>query len=128
MDLICNVCGNKKIFHKAGKNEKTGKTWKDFWGCDICYKNKGVKTENKEHKDIRNIGALWAKKSGNGLVYLSGEVEIGGNKTKITVFKNDRKNKPTHPDYNILLSTIRHQEVSKMHQDVIEEPEENLPF
>jgi hypothetical protein len=49
------------------------------------------------------IGALWAKDSG-GNKFLSGEIEIDGKKTRIVIFKNNRKEKETHPDYNILLS------------------------
>lgn len=52
------------------------------------------------------IGALWAKKSGSQS-FLSGEVEIDGVKTRIVVFKNNRKEKETHPDYNILLAGER---------------------
>ena len=52
------------------------------------------------------IGALWAKESG-GNKFLSGEVEVDGQKVRIVVFKNNRKEKETHPDYNILLAGER---------------------
>ena len=53
----------------------------------------------------KSIGALWIKTSKNGNKYMSGEVEINGQKHKITVFKNNYKEKETHPDYKIMPQT-----------------------
>lgn len=51
--------------------------------------------------DAKNIGALW-KKEKNGKTFLSGTIEIGAIKVKVCVFKNDRKDKETSPDYRIV--------------------------
>lgn len=49
------------------------------------------------------LGALWLNESKNGNKYMSGELEINGEKIRIVVFKNT-KQKETHPDYKILKS------------------------
>lgn len=60
------------------------------------------------------IGALWLKKSKNGLVYMSGQVEIDGTKHQITVFKNERKEEGSNqPDYQILKSEYKKQPIKK---------------
>ena len=48
-----------------------------------------------------NIGALW-KKEKNGKQFLSGTIEAFGQKIKVCVFKNDKKEKETQPDYRIV--------------------------
>ena len=53
----------------------------------------------------RNIGALWSKKSKAGMNFLSGNVEINGEKIEIVVFKNTDKKNENGPDFRILLST-----------------------
>ena len=50
---------------------------------------------------FNNIGALW-KKEGQKGTFLSGTIEINGEKHKILVFKNDRKKMDKHPDYQIV--------------------------
>lgn len=60
--------------------------------------------------DNKDIGALWAKKSAKGLEFLSGSIEVSpGVRVEIVVFKNARKNKPNHPDWNIFKSNPRPQ-------------------
>jgi hypothetical protein len=54
---------------------------------------------NKEDK----LGALWAKSGGKG-DYFSGEIEIGGVKTKVVVFANGFKQGDKHPDWIIYKS------------------------
>lgn len=49
------------------------------------------------------IGALWEKSGRNG-VFFAGEIELNGEKTKIVVFPNSKKEKETQPDWNILIS------------------------
>ncbi|MFA5185361.1 MAG: hypothetical protein WC551_02650 [Patescibacteria group bacterium] len=51
------------------------------------------------------LGALWKKTSQKGEVFMSGEIEIDGKKTKIVVFKNSHKEQEKHPDYNIILGS-----------------------
>lgn len=60
--------------------------------------------------DNDRIGAIWKGKDGKD--YFTGSIEgplnLGeGEKLKIVVFKNQRKEKDTQPDYNILKSKPR---------------------
>lgn len=51
-----------------------------------------------------SIGGLWLKQSKAGKKYLSGTIDgIGA----VVVFKNDRKDKETQPDYRIYKSEPR---------------------
>lgn len=52
-------------------------------------------TEEKNNK----IGALWENEKG----YMSGNIEIGGQKINIICFPSTKKTKTTSPDWNILL-------------------------
>ena len=54
-----------------------------------------------------NIGALWLKESKKGNKFMSGVVELGGEKYNIVVFKNTYKEKENHPDYRIFESKPR---------------------
>ena len=61
----------------------------------------------------QNIGALWTQHKGE-MEYYSGNITVKGEKIKIVVFSNTKKD-PTDPeqerfpDYNILLSTPKRQ-------------------
>ena len=57
--------------------------------------------ENKKS----NIGGLWLKTSKAGNKFMSGSIEIEGNKHQFIVFKNKHKDSEKHPDYVILPST-----------------------
>lgn len=58
--------------------------------------------------ESKDIGALWTKTSAKGLEFLSGSIEISeGVRMEIVLFKNTRKNKPNHPDWNIFKSAPR---------------------
>lgn len=52
----------------------------------------------------RKIGALWLRKSKDGMTFLSGTLEDLRGTIQIAVFKNDRKEKENQPDYQIVLS------------------------
>jgi hypothetical protein len=56
----------------------------------------------------KQIGALWVneyKKDGETKKMLSGRLDLGPmGEVDVAVFPNDRKEKPTHPDYRIVLS------------------------
>lgn len=51
----------------------------------------------------KDIGALWVKQGAKGQ-YLSGYVEIDGQKHPIVCFLNSYKKEAKHPDYRILKS------------------------
>lgn len=58
--------------------------------------------------DNKDIGALWAKTSKKGLEFMSGTIELPDNsRMEIVLFKNNRKSKPNHPDWNIFKSAPR---------------------
>ncbi len=68
-------------------------------------RNTGNRSRNNDDNRERNpnrIGALWIKRKGNN-VFMSGELEIDGEKIRILVFKNTYKETDNQPDYNILL-------------------------
>lgn len=52
------------------------------------------------------IGALWVKTSKKGTQYMSGTIEIDGQKMNIVCFAN-KKTKDSQPDYRILPSEDR---------------------
>lgn len=57
------------------------------------------------------VGAFWKHVDKNGKQYLSGTVELDGQKYPLAIFKNDFKKTNEHPDYNVVLSekgTPRH--------------------
>lgn len=57
----------------------------------------------------RSIGGLWMNEAKSGKKYMSGSVEIKGEKVKIIVFKNDRNREEgdKKPDYKIYEHTPR---------------------
>ena len=55
----------------------------------------------------RKIGALWLKETKDGKKYMSGVLEDIRGEIRIAVFRNDRKEKDSHPDYQIVLSEER---------------------
>lgn len=52
----------------------------------------------------RTIGALWVRKSKAGVTYMSGMLNDISGDIKIAIFKNNRKEKDSQPDYQIVLS------------------------
>lgn len=56
------------------------------------------------------IGALWLKQSKAGKTFMSGELDIDGEKIRIVVFKNDKDGVETRPDYQIFKSEEKKQE------------------
>lgn len=55
----------------------------------------------------RKIGALWLKETKDGKKYMSGVLEDIRGEIRIAVFRNDRKEKDNHPDYQIVISEER---------------------
>lgn len=61
--------------------------------------------------ESKAIGALWLQTAQSGRRYLSGTVELDGQKHRIAVFRNTYKDPETRqPDYRILLSEKPHEE------------------
>ena len=54
----------------------------------------------------QSIGALWVKGEG-GKKFMTGNVEINGEKYAIVVFKNTYKKEDKHPDYRIYAARER---------------------
>ena len=70
------------------------------------------------------IGAFWQRSGAKG-EYLSGQIELNGEKINVIAFKNGRKSKSNHPDWILYLQRPR--------QDVAPPPEreaggDSVPF
>lgn len=65
---------------------------------------------NDEKK--KDIGALWNKRSTKGTEYLSGYVEINGQKVSVVCFANGHKKEAKHPDYKVYLSEPREKQAA----------------
>jgi uncharacterized protein (DUF736 family) len=49
----------------------------------------------------RNIGAFW-KPKGDSKASLTGTIDFMGVSIRVAMFKNEKKEKENHPDYNIV--------------------------
>jgi len=58
----------------------------------------------------RKIGALWSRKTSEGREYFTGVISDLRGDIQIVVFRNDKKQSDSQPDYDILLSEPREQE------------------
>lgn len=74
--------------------------------------------ETKYQKNPDEIGALWGKVAKNGLNFMSGYLELNGEKIKIVVFSQKQKSEKS-PTHIILKSKEQRQEVVET---------EDLPF
>jgi len=59
-------------------------------------------------KNEDQLGALWIKESQKG-PYLTGYIEVNGEKINVVCFKNQYKTEDKHPDWQILKSKPREQ-------------------
>ncbi|MDQ5987360.1 MAG: hypothetical protein CSYNP_03100 [Syntrophus sp. SKADARSKE-3] len=57
----------------------------------------------------QKIGALWKRKTQDGKTFLSGVIQDIRGDINVAVFANDRKDKDTQPDFNIVRSEQREQ-------------------
>lgn len=72
--------------------------------------------------ETKAIGALWAQTAQSGRRYLSGTVELEGQKHRIVVFKNTFKDADSRqPDYRILLSEKPREQHPSQDTEEIEE-------
>ena len=65
----------------------------------------------------RQIGALWLRKSSNGVQYMSGVLNDLAGDIQIAIFKNDRKEKENQPDYRIVLSEKKEEAAPRTQED-----------
>jgi hypothetical protein len=79
----------------------------------------------------KDLGALWIKRGGKG-EYMTGTIEIGGEKLNIVCFLNDNKKEQKHPDWRILRSVPKEQRINPLpmrDDEVLEELNpEDVPF
>ena len=52
---------------------------------------------------LKNVGGLWLKEGAKGK-FMSGEIELGGVKQHILIFRNDKDGVEKRPDYRIYIS------------------------
>lgn len=81
-----------------------------------------------EEKEKRDIGAIWFKESRKGVKYLSGVIEIDGEKRKFVAFKNSKK-ADNQPDYRIYQSTPRDEKQELQNNPPCDKKDnEDIPF
>jgi len=62
-------------------------------------------TNTNKNKNENELGALWKKKSKNGMSFLSGYiVDHDGARTDVVVFANSNKKNEKAPDYRLYIS------------------------
>jgi hypothetical protein len=77
------------------------------------------------------LGGLWKRTSSSGKTYLSGEVEIDGKKTFISVWINSKGDNPKRPDYIIYLNERSADQSRKDENDGFpssENADDSVPF
>jgi uncharacterized protein (DUF736 family) len=72
-------------------------------------------------------GVLWIKEK-NNKKYMSGVIEINGEKINIVVFKNGYKKEDKHPDYRILKSRPKNELSGNSEQLPDDKFEDDIPF
>lgn len=81
----------------------------------------------------KEYGALWCKKSGKGMDFMSGTLELNGQKVEVVAFLNSNKKNPKEPDWRLYESKPREQTQvenalpTRPEEDVAEEDGE-IPF
>ena len=51
--------------------------------------------------DKKDCGAVWQRKSANGVEYMTGFVEIAGSKQEIVMYRNKKDGNEKRPDWRI---------------------------
>ena len=69
-------------------------------------------------------GALWLKTARSGDKFMSGVIEVNGEKVNLLVFKNGYKEESKHPDYVIYESPEHNRETPKGYQA----SDDDIPF
>jgi len=65
---------------------------------------------------LKGIGGLWLKDGAKGK-FFSGEIELGGVKQHILIFKNDKGDNPKRPDYRIYMPEDEEQKAISPEKD-----------
>lgn len=66
-----------------------------------------------ENNPVNNRTGLWKKSSKSGNDFLGGNLKIDGKEYSIRVFKNERKEKPSQPDYTMFYDLKEPKEETK---------------
>lgn len=63
-----------------------------------------MSNNNSSKQQSNSIGGLYVKESASGLKFMSGFIEVNGERKNIVVFKNKEKKSEKTPDWSILES------------------------
>jgi len=74
---------------------------------------------------LESIRALWLKEGKKGK-FMSGEIEVSGEKLRVMVFKNDKGDNDKRPDYRIMMAVDDEQEAYA--PDPPPDDDDSIPF
>jgi uncharacterized protein (DUF736 family) len=80
---------------------------------------------SEQVKNPNRIGACWKKVADTG-TYLSGQIEINGEKININIYTNKFKEKETQPDFVIYKQKPK--QTVKPNPELGEVPQEEVPW
>ena len=60
----------------------------------------------------KDIGALWEKTAKSGIKFLSGYIEVAGQKVEVVCFSNKKDGNDRRPDWRVMPSEKREQGTS----------------
>ena len=66
------------------------------------------------YSNDNELGALWKRKSQKGTTFLTGKIKVNNESIDVVVFQNTEKKSENSPDYRILKSQPRPQNVGTL--------------